>query len=191
MKAIGHHTVEDLGNAEYVEKHAPFLSEGNAAFLGPGYYFWENDLDLAHWWGKLRYGDDYMICEAIIECDNETYLDLAGNKDDMRMVLQLRERFEPEIKRKFSIDEVSLNRLIEHCQHVHQHTLAKVFPFKVIRSVDNSPTVNEKKRRSLIKFTQQKSNFTDLDPRIIICVLEKQYVLPQGIKIVHPKQYLL
>jgi hypothetical protein len=191
MKTIGHHTVEDKGNPDFVEKNAPFLSSGRTAFLGPGYYFWEKDIDLAHWWGRVHYNNKYMICESVIECGDDIYLDLVGDKDDLRKMNNLKQVLDQQIKRTLKVNEVTLEKLIEYCRNLDQHSDVGSFPYKVIRSVDVSPIMREKTRTSIIKYTQQKSNFTDLDPRIILCVSEKRDMLPEGIKIIHPKKYLL
>jgi len=191
MKTIGHHTVEDRGNPGYVEKNAPFLSSGSTAFLGPGYYFWEKDIDLAHWWGRVHYNDQYMICESVIECDDGLYLDLVGNKDDLRQMRELKLKFDQEMKRTLKGNETTLENLIVYCRQANQRTHIGSFPYKAIRSVDVSPVMREKTRTSIIKYTAKKSNFTDLNPRIIICLTEKRDMLPEGVKIICPNKYLL
>jgi len=132
-----------------------------------------------------------MICESVIDCHDDFYLDLVGNKDDLRRMRELKLKFDQEMKRTLKVDEVTLENLIVYCRRANQHTDIGSFPYKVIRSVDVSPVMREKTRTSIIKYTAKTSNFTDLDPRIIICLTEKRDMLPEGIKIIYPNKYLL
>jgi len=90
-----------------------------------------------------------------------------------------------------SVNEVTLENLIEYCRGLHRRNRVISFPYKAIRSVDVSPVMREKTRTSIIKYTAKKSNFTDLNPRIIICLTEKRDMLPEGVKIICPNKYLL
>ena len=46
------------------ENQIPHWSSDQNAWLGYGYYFWDASIDRAHWWGKSRYKNNYIICQS-------------------------------------------------------------------------------------------------------------------------------
>ena len=56
-----------------------------------------------------------------------------------------------------------------------------IFPFKAIRAIDNSVAP---KNKNTIQFVDNKPNYTNLDPRLVICLIEKNDVILQSKKIV-------
>ncbi|MGB1030872.1 MAG: hypothetical protein ACPGVW_14105, partial [Pseudoalteromonas marina] len=59
------HACKLEGGSEVIIKTAPFLSENNKRqWLTQGYYFWIEDIDLAHWWGSNSVKGDYAILTA-------------------------------------------------------------------------------------------------------------------------------
>ena len=75
-------TVTDKGNPDYVNKIGPF-SSNKSHWLGKGYYFWDGLISRAHWWGQRHCNGNYMICRAWAEIDDDAYLDLAGNMQQL------------------------------------------------------------------------------------------------------------
>jgi hypothetical protein len=191
MKTIGYHTVEDRENPDHVENNAPFLCVGALAFLGNGYYYWQDDIDLAHWWGQVHCGQEYMICESTIQCDDSVYCDLVGSPSDLRKISALRDTLKQEIMRFNKTDTVALGQIIEFCRRLHSTTKKGLFPWKVIRAVDASPLVDKRFASDLIKFNTERKNFTSLRARIMISLSEKRGLLPDGTKIIHPAKYLI
>ncbi len=56
------------------EKSYPHWSEDSNAWLGKGYYFWDSTVNMAHWWGKLRFNGDYSICKSSFDCNGGDFL---------------------------------------------------------------------------------------------------------------------
>lgn len=58
MRIIGHHTCSQQGTISNIEKQGPFQSTYVAEdkrqhkFLGTGYYFWDNNVNMAHAHGQ-------------------------------------------------------------------------------------------------------------------------------------------
>ncbi len=182
MQALVFHTVEDRGDADHVERFAPFISTNS--FLGTGYYFWEENLDLAHWWGVAHCDEEYIICEGSIKCDDSVYLDLVGNVKHQRLMRELETLLSAEVMRAFNTKRIALGMLIEFCKRLGA-TKRLEFPFKVIRAVDHHARVEHG-----MVFTLAKGSFIDLDPRIIICLTEKKPVFLSGVKIIFPQKYV-
>ncbi|MDD2582996.1 MAG: hypothetical protein PHR66_13485, partial [Desulfuromonadaceae bacterium] len=60
MKTIGHHTCSKKNGKAFILENAPFLSEYNETgkvlkFLGTGYYFWDDNIEMAHNWGRSHF----------------------------------------------------------------------------------------------------------------------------------------
>ena len=65
------HACKLEGGSEVIIKTAPFLSENNKRqWLTQGYYFWIEDIDLAHWWGSNSVKGDYAILTAKLNLDS-------------------------------------------------------------------------------------------------------------------------
>lgn len=186
MNTVGYHTVEDRDNPDFVEEKGPFVAMGSLAFLGVGYYFWEESLELAHWWGGVHCSGEYMICRANLGSPDEVYLDLVGNVRDMNYLKKLKKELASELVRKFGTSDVPMGKLIEHLYQVNLRPGRKgIFPYKVIRTVDTS-----KKSKDVVYFVDKKENVTDLSPRIIICLKEKNSVFLRDFRIVFPEKYV-
>ena len=146
MKTKGHHTCLFNGDQESVKKNSPFLAEhkpneGKVQFLGTGYYFWDNNLELAKIWGKSHYGGKYAIIEVDFDLNSDINYDLVGN-------------------RSHQIDLVERLRILTN-------------------NSDNDLEVQE-----LIYFTEDKNNYTIINPKIVICVFDKNALNLQTKKIV-------
>ncbi len=100
IKLIGHHVCKNTGNAKQIEKRGyPIaFSEHNPdskknPFLGSGYYFWDYNKGMAHYWGKQHYHNSYYIFEASIPYNDSIILDLVGNRQHMEWFVGIMEDF--------------------------------------------------------------------------------------------------
>ena len=165
MKTIGHHVCNNQGLIEDIEKQGPFLSvyleedEKQHKFLGTGYYFWDNNIGMAHAYGQKVYRRRYHIFEGKLELDTDLILDLVGNRSDMLWFQEIMKRFEA----LRNTEKWTLGNFIEFLKRKN------LFPYKAIRAIDNSITPKE-----VIKFINERPNFTNLNPIFIICLLDKQ-----------------
>jgi hypothetical protein len=60
-------TIKDKGHPESVLDEGGIKCFSQNAWLTPGYYFWENEIELAHYWGETHVKGDYIICESEYE----------------------------------------------------------------------------------------------------------------------------
>ena len=81
IKSFGYQTIEKrLETVEYRLRRGPWKSlmvDGNGRpkrhppFAGEGYYFWEDNMDAAEWWGDVHYiqkGKEYRIFKIVGLC---------------------------------------------------------------------------------------------------------------------------
>jgi hypothetical protein len=56
--------MDDRGDRRYAEINAPFECEHKDAWLGKGYYFWDNSIHRAHDWGRNAYKGRYFFVQS-------------------------------------------------------------------------------------------------------------------------------
>lgn len=180
FQTIVHQTLEDRNNPDEIEDSGPFKMEIGNPFLGNGYYFWDDHIDLAHWWGRNHIKRDYVICEAQLEVDNTIFYDLVGSRQDMMHF--------KELIRTLKLEKLAIGQIIELLKEVNSRPDKKgIFPYKVIRAIDISHSSYEQEH---YKFVKDRKGETNLAPRIIICLIEKRTVPLSSYKIVYPNSYM-
>ncbi|MDQ3395305.1 MAG: hypothetical protein M3512_14505 [Bacteroidota bacterium] len=179
METLGHQTLEDRDNADYIENNGPFKCTMKEAFLGEGYYFWENNIDLAHIWGRVRYNGNYVICDAKLNVDELIFLDLLGNRNH-QIYFQT-------IIQKLGLKGRPIGKIIEFLKELEKRPDKKgIFPFKIIRAVDSSKNVKDR-----LKFSDKRESYLNINPVIIICLVEKNNLVLQAFKIIYPEAYFI
>jgi len=189
MKTIGHHTCESKGGQNHVLKESPFFSQhmpdqNKLPYLGAGYYFWDYNIDAAHAWGDTHYKGNYFIVEGDLECKEELVFDLVGNRKHIEYLLKVSETF---AKHKFKRSNWELGKFIEVLKKLEKDGENKgVFPFKVIKAIDNSWNIKRCKQKS-IKFVRDKKGYIFLDPKIIICFIDKENIRFYNKTVIKPR----
>jgi hypothetical protein len=175
MQTVGHHTCKRDGGSEFVLANAPFIAEykeaeGKLPFLGEGYYFWDDNLDLAHHWGRVHYRSRYLILEADLQFDEGELLDLVGSRRDMRYFQELRNEL---LARGFIQGDWEISKMVALLRKLQQGSPSQghLFPFLAIRAVDHSMAGHN---QIPAKFVSQRDNFVLVNPRIIVCMFEKK-----------------
>ena len=167
MKIVGHHACANKGeNPQVIEFQGPFFSEhveGNSRqykFLGSGYYFWDNNKGMAHAHGQANYRRKYHIFEGEIVIEEDTFLDLAGNRIDMLHFQELMARLHQEIKE---------SKTWGIAQFIAFFQKKNLFPYRAIRAVD---TNSKPKEKDLVFFVPDRTNIINLNPIFILCLLD-------------------
>lgn len=165
MKIIGHHTCSSTGEIHKIEAQGPFFSihdenePGKHKFLGSGYYFWDNNIGMAHSHGQKSYKRKYYIYKAILNLPDDDFLDLAGNRIDMMNFIEI------------------INKMLENCSLVEGWTIGHfieflkvkgLFNYKAIRAVDAGAHLLNR-----YKFVPNRDNYTNLNPVFIVCLVDE------------------
>lgn len=154
-------TVRDKNNPEEVEEKGPFLCSDNP-WLGEGYYFWDDVLDRAHWWGIIHYDRQYMICQARADIENDKYLDLAGNMEQLKLFRKCYD----EINKLHNGKVTTVQFVIEKLRR------DKNFPYQAIRVLTEGCGGDEK-----VNFVENnRRSFLNYSPPMQICIYEKSIV---------------
>ena len=88
-------SVEDRGRVEYT----PIFCEAKDAWLGQGYYFWDSEINDAHWWGQEHYNGFYVICQSKYDYDSLEYFDLLGNTDHRKYLFTFCRSFDKQVSK--------------------------------------------------------------------------------------------
>ena len=161
------------------------LCSGLVAQYGPdysfGYYFWDNHIDLAHHWGDIHCNGAYMICEGYLTVGEDVFLDLVGSRSDQIFIAECINEM-PELK------NLSVGEIIEFLKKEENKPNKKgIFPFKVIRAVDN--TLATKYKSSDINFAPNRKGKMTINPQIMICMVTKNKLVLSDLKIIFPEKY--
>jgi hypothetical protein len=177
---IGHQTLEDRDNADYVEGNGPFQADRPDPYLGRGYYFWEDNCAMAEYWGETQKRGNYIICKSNIFLDDNLHFDLMGNRQHQKLLLSLKEKFE----RK----DWPIGKFIEFLKELSKKkNCEKIFPFKIIRAMDSARhDIDEIKEY----FNKRNKGYANLNPIVIICLTEKNSLFLHSYKIIHPEKYV-
>lgn len=161
IRTIGHHTCGKCNNDELLA-NAPFKSE-EGSFLGIGYYFWDNNIETAKWWGENNYGGNYSIVEIDLELKGDSFLDLVGSREDITIFSKLYD----EICKRDGGNDLGIAEVIRRLNLIHLSSGNSSNKYSVIRALDIS-SVNKR-----AKFNPQMKGSVNLDPKIIICFFDK------------------
>lgn len=180
---IVHQTLQDRENADYVENNGPFAVENiEQSYLGAGYYFWDDHIELAHWWGTNRIKSDYVICEGKLEVKKELFLDLVGSRQDQKYFKAIIEKLGALAK------NMAIGKIIEFLKNLETQPNKKgIFPFKVIRAMD---VANNSFNQQYKHFAEGRNGKSSITPQMIICLIEKNKLVLPTYKIIYPDKYL-
>jgi|GEM_PF-625937 len=78
MKEV-YQTLRYLNNNDYVLNNGPFKCVQDNAWLGHGYYFWEESLKPAKYWGMKFKDDKYIVCKGLCEINEDNCFYLVGS----------------------------------------------------------------------------------------------------------------
>ena len=181
LQTISHQTLEDRDNADHIEDYGPFpVGNVDQSYLGYGYYFWDDHIELAHWWGKVHCAGNYVICQGDFDVPSEIYYDLVGNRRDQINF--------SELISELNLDKLPLGQIIEVLKDLESKPNTKgIFPYQVIRAVDKHENTY---KQEIYKFADNREGETTLSPMIVICLVKKNPLLLHSYKIIYPEEYV-
>lgn len=176
-------TLENRDNPEQIERDGPFICRWNNSWLGTGYYYWDTFLFVAHWWGKMRYNENHIICEAVCEFNDKNCLDLVGNTNHMNKFFSCVDIMKT---KKLVNEKTTVSRVINYMKET-----LKAFDYEAIRvyginsiSPDNYPEYTNR-----LYFEAGKMQYLDVTPAIQICIYNKTGLGMSNYRIIFPAEY--
>lgn len=172
FETVGHHVFENRKPGD--DSRAPFYSNNVGSFLGRGYYYWDDHLELAKTWGYIwhkKHGRDYYVLESAIAIDRDYFFDLVGNRGHQKYIIEVDSILK---RRRPDKGNWPLGRVIEFLKAATQDTddvFANKFPYKVIRAADKDYSGVKRKE---MKFSVDEPTVIHLNPCYILCVIDKE-----------------
>lgn len=153
------------------------------AWMGFGYYFWEDDIDLAHGWGDRHYnGVDYCICKTTILYNENKCLDLVhvpAHKKKFREICS-------EIKEKNGYKKYEDILIAEVFDYLNKFNQPWMKNFEAVRVYGEKSFKNFIKQiRFDITKTRDQARLT-LNPEIQWCLFNKNSMNRVGFDLVYP-----
>lgn len=168
--------IENRNNPDEIENKGPIKGIKNT-WLGKGYYFWDGFVECAHWWGEHHWNNDYMICKAYIEEEDDKYLDLYGNTEHMKYFSSLLDK----IKEYFPDEKITISQAIaflrEKSSEFKKYTLIRA----------ESPNCGNNIPTNSFNYTTKNSSRLNLCRMIQICSFDKKNV--HDYKVIFPQEY--
>lgn len=183
INTFGHQTIEKTSESIGDRiKAGPIKSEennGNGSpkkyppFAGDGYYFWEDNIEAADWWGFVKYqrkGKEYRVfrIDLTLRYDNQTFFDIVGNRQHLNLLKRLIDK----TKKATDCNDWKLHNFIKYFRLLEQKNPG-MFPYKMIRF--NDFALNPKIQSQV--FLGGFNRYALLNPFYIICVFDKE-ILP-------------
>lgn len=167
---------QTVRGGEQVVIKEPIYCQSEEARLGYGYYFWEYDIDNAHWWGRSHYKGNYEIYQSYYDRHSEKCFDLLGNPKHRKYTLNA---YQALMNRKN--DEYTIAEVLEILKKEDSN-----FHFWAIRAQPIQRKYADKKLD--ISFAKGNCVFINTGNRIQICVLDLRFLLDdQYYKLIYPE----
>ena len=184
MLTKGQHTCKLDGGLKNILKESPFLAKHKPEkhklqFLGEGYYFWDNNIEMAHIWGKQHCKNNYCIIELDLEITEKTCLDLVGNRKHQIFLVEMLNKLK---EKGFDRKKWNISNCIEYLKSLRKHN-KNIFPYNTIRALDYISPDELKQVR--IDFVNNVKHYTVLNPKITICAIDKNLLPLQSKKIIY------
>lgn len=171
-------TLEDRCNVDEIENNGPFKCSNNQAWLGAGYYYWDTFIENAQWWGRTIYQENnYVIAKSFINFKENELYDL-----DNAEVLKAFTEYSSLLKESYPQKKLSPATVIKH---MIDHTN---FEYKAIRARGTSLSYSKENHiNNRLAFTN--SVFLDMNPKIQICIRDKNVIGLDNFKVIYPDTY--
>jgi len=167
-----------------VESDGPFKCKWENTWLGDGYYFWQEFIELAHWWGEKHRKGEYIICQAVCDFDDTKCLDLVG---EMTHIRQFQEVVNLMRKKKLIDQNTTVARIIKFLIEEIKLSIEAIRIYG-INSISNTDLISSEYSKRII-FEPNKPHYFDSLPAVQFCFFEKTSLNLREYKIVFPEHY--
>ena len=179
-------TLTDRENPEYVRKNGPFICTDERAWLHDGYYFWDEDITLAHFWGKSKLRKKYIICKTYYNL-NERCWDLYGKFKHRQELIKIYKG----IKNR----NINSGKPIKFREIIEELISKNLMKYEAIRAEGTLSIAKHNRFHLSILLEERMVNhdavrhMLNLRPAIQLCFFNKNSLERDNFEIVYPQAY--
>lgn len=166
-------TLKFKDNNNEVLAHGPYDCNKTNAWLHNGYYFWEEFIEPAHYWGKTSYGKNYIITKGDCLIFPEQLFDLVGNLSHIRAI---RETVLILKKEGLLTDKTTVAHIIDF--------LIKTNVFDFIATRANTTEAFRSYKTTGLQYDINKDIVLTMEPAVQICIYDLKKALFSNFQIV-------
>lgn len=176
-------TLENRDNPDLIERDGPFSCKWDNTWLGEGYYYWDTFIQIAHWWGNIRYNNKHIICQADCDFDTEKCFDLVGSTEHLCIFSDSLDKLKG---RGLLTNKTTVARVLHHMRKT-----LKIFHYEAIRvyGIDSVSKHKNPEFSYRIIFEHNRFQYLDYKPAIQICIYNKYGLNLKNYKIIFPDEY--
>ena len=169
---VGYHTTNAEGKPLKEPIHSKWVKDKRDSYCGSGYYFWENNIDQAKFWGEFKYSRkqiEYCIYETTMNFDGKTgkVLNLVGNRRHLEYIFK---SFQ-EVSAFVEDGELANWSLGQSFEMLKRYFTEDELPFDAVRVVESKQNGLTKKMN--FKANSDKS-YVIFNPVIIVCYIKSK-----------------
>ncbi|QQT43362.1 Uncharacterised protein [Sphingobacterium multivorum] len=175
-----YHTLEFRNNNDELLETGPIHCNRSDAWLAPGYYFWEESMKAAHYWGTNRLKKDYVIFHAHCYIDETNCFDLVGS-------VPHRDEFHLLYCRLVDAGLISKDSTVGHVIDFLQKANSFDYPSSRIESTDAFIYYVEDSEETTELLLDKRLTVVTLKLNLVIqiCIYDLEAVLFDSFKLVH------
>jgi hypothetical protein len=185
MEIAAFHACSTLNGPGFIEENGPFISgDDEGQWLTQGYYFWIDDIDLAHSWGNNRtLKGKYSILSATLDIADDVFLDLIAKPLHINFFRELLSLYLERVNGlKGNNYKPTVAECIEHFRFDAKSD-ENVFPFIAIRASERS--LHEGYKFVPLNSYPNKINLDSRHQAVLFegnedCIVKKEIVYPDS-----------
>ena len=152
----------------------PIFCDDSEAWLGSGYYFWDDSFESALWWGKNHYFGYFFVNLYYYDYHSDEFLDLVGNTEHRRYI---KKRFDSLVSRRN--DQYTIGELIEILKQKDPD-----FSFLAVRAL---PIPSNVPRFHKFFYDKEGVFYFDANEKIQMCVIDLTFLLNGEYIMIYPE----
>lgn len=193
-----HQVVQDRGGPNQILANGPIKADNpQKCYLGSGYYFWDDNVELAKWYGNkyTSRSGNIIICEGDFSIERNSMFDLVGCRQDQRKIIELIKEFWDVYWEEYHLSEeienIELSVFLEMLFQEAEVSEENFFSYECVRAVDISFEDDfSEYDHAIEKFVIGKPGFAVLSPKIIICIRDLKKTPLQNFFVKYPSKYV-
>ena len=181
------HACKTDGGLDHVISSAPFMaSTERPQWLGPGYYFWYGDNELANWWAASSiksHDGQAAIFEFELRVKKRKFLDLVGEPRHIKYFEELAQIYvrKQTTHNHKSYSDITVSELLHFLVEENDK---KIFDFHAVKGATRAT-------KDLVKFISGRNDHLGANRRQQICVFPSyDCVILRG-KLINPKDWVV